>query len=374
VAIAQIATPVQVVEPDPTTTAFARTLQKFEGAQPRVTLRVDEVIDPPLSRQVIKNNPALAGLSIFRMAQGSNFPITEDERQALDSLLRVDAMEALVAYTLLERSFLEEIVSALTQPVDAGGSPQIILAGPPGTSKTWVAEAIARYISESISRVRLVQFHPNYSYEAFVEGLRPHAEGGAITFQQQNGVLLSLVDEMRRVGETNAASPLYSLIVDEMNRANLPRVFGELMYLFEYRNKTIRLQYSEEFALPPNLRFIGTMNTADRSIRSIDIALRRRFDVFELKPDAGVLRRFFERNPLSTPNLISGFEKLNEKLDSDLDRHHTIGHAFFMRPRLDRKMLRAIWDRKIYPLIEEYFFDQLDIARKEYVFEAFWPE
>jgi 5-methylcytosine-specific restriction enzyme B len=116
------------------------------------------------------------------------------------------------------------------------------------------------------------------------------------------------------------------------------------------------------------------MNTADRSIRSIDIALRRRFDVFELKPDAGVLRRFFDKNPLSTPNLISGFEKLNEKLDGDLDRHHTIGHAFFMRPGLDRKMLRAIWDRKIYPLIEEYFFDQLDIARKEYVFETFWTE
>jgi len=374
VAIAQIATPLQVIESDPSSTPFTKKPEKFEGAQPRVALRVDRVIDPPLSRQVIKDDPALAGLSIFRMAQGTNFPITEEERQALDKLLRVDAMEDLVAYTLLERSFIEEIVSALTQPVDAGGSPQIVLVGPPGTSKTWVAEAIARHISGNVSRVRFVQFHPNYSYEAFVEGLRPYAEGGAITFQQQHGALLSLVDDMRKAGDTNPASPLYSLIVDEMNRANLPRVFGELMYLFEYRNKTIRLQYSEEFALPPNLRFIGTMNTADRSIRSIDIALRRRFDVFELKPDAGVLRRFFAKNPLSTTNLIEGFEKLNEKLDGDLDRHHTIGHAFFMRPGLDRKMLRAIWDRKIYPLIEEYFFDELDIARKEYVFETFWPE
>jgi hypothetical protein len=204
-----------------------------------------------------------------------------------------DPMEALVSYTLLERGFLEQLVSALTRPMEAGGSPQIVLAGPPGTSKTWVAEAIARHITGDANRVRLVQFHPNYSYEAFVEGLRPVAEGGGITFKQQHGALLRLVEDMRAAGEANAVSPLYALVVDEMNRANLPRVFGELMYLFEYRDKTIRLQYSEAFSLPANLRFIGTMNTADRSIRSIDIALRRRFDVFELKPDSGVLSRYF---------------------------------------------------------------------------------
>jgi len=182
-----------------------------------------------------------------------------------------------------------------------------------------------------------------------------------------------LVEEMVSEGEASAESPLHVLIIDEMNRANLSRVFGELMYLFEYRDKTIRLQYSDEFSLPANLRFIGTMNTADRSIRSIDIALRRRFDVFELKPDAGVLRRFFQRNAPNIPNLIEGFERLNAKLAGDLDRHHTIGHAFFMKPGLDRAGLRAVWDRKIYPLIEEYFFDQLDIARDEYGFDKFWP-
>jgi 5-methylcytosine-specific restriction endonuclease McrBC GTP-binding regulatory subunit McrB len=283
-------------------------------------------------------------------------------------------MEALVSYTLLERGFLEQLVSALTRPMEAGGSPQIVLAGPPGTSKTWVAEAIARHITGDANRVRLVQFHPNYSYEAFVEGLRPVAEGGGITFKQQHGALLRLVEDMRAAGEANAVSPLYALVVDEMNRANLPRVFGELMYLFEYRDKTIRLQYSEAFSLPANLRFIGTMNTADRSIRSIDIALRRRFDVFELKPDSGVLSRYFQKYPLNVSNLIEGFERLNQKLEGDLDRHHTIGHAFFMKPGLDRTTLRAIWDRKIYPLIEEYFFDQLDIAKTEYVFEKFWPE
>ena len=215
VAIAHIASPLQVVEPDPITIPFMKEPEKFEGAQPRVTLRVDRVIDPPLSRQVIRDDPTLAGLSILRMAQGTNFPITEDERQALDKLMPEDTMEALVAYTLLERPLLEEIISGLTEPVNAGGSPQIVLAGPPGTSKTWVAEAIARHISGD--RVRLVQFHPNYSYEAFVEGLRPVAEGGGVSFKQQHGALLSLVDDMRKAGETNLASPLYCLIIDEMN-------------------------------------------------------------------------------------------------------------------------------------------------------------
>src|SRR4029079_2292096 len=140
------------------------------------------------------------------------------------------------------------------------------------------------------------------------------------------GILLKIAKSLSEVGGD------FYLIIDEMNRANLSRVFGELMYLFEYRDEPINLRYTPAFELPPNLKFIGTMNTADRSIRSIDIALRRRFDVFELKPDAGVLRRFFDKNPLSAPNLISGFEKLNGKLDADLDRHHTIGHAFFMRP------------------------------------------
>jgi hypothetical protein len=323
-----------------------------------------ELLDPELTIQDFEPAEGLSGEHSLLSAVTFGYAYRRQER----------SLDELVSHTLLERSFVEKIVSALTKPVDEGGSPQIVLAGPPGTSKTWVAEAVARYIAGHSKRIRLVQFHPNYSYEAFVEGIRPVAENGAISFRRQDGALLSIVADMQKAEEAEPGSPLYALIIDEMNRANLPRVFGELMYLFEYRSKTIRLQYSDEFFLPPNLRFIATMNTADRSIRSIDIALRRRFDVFELTPDAEVLRRYFEKHQLRAVNLIEGFEKLNERLERDLDRHHTIGHAFFMKPRLDRGMLRAVWDRKVYPLIEEYFFDQLDIARKEYTFEAFWPE
>jgi 5-methylcytosine-specific restriction protein B len=114
------------------------------------------------------------------------------------------------------------------------------------------------------------------------------------------------------------------------------------------------------------------MNTADRSIRSIDIALRRRFDVFEFEPDSKILERFFAKRVNKIPNLVSGFIKLNEELRANLDAHHTIGQAFFMKDGLDRAILFNIWRRKIKPLINEYFFDQQDIA-DTFVFEKFWP-
>ena len=165
------------------------------------------------------------------------------------------------------------------------------------------------------------------------------------------------------------------LVIDEMNRANLSRVFGELMYLFEYRGASIELQYSKDFTLPKSLFFIGTMNTADRSIRTIDIALRRRFDVFPCWPDEDILGRYFssDQHQNDVTNLQEGFRTLNEKLTEQLDRHHTIGHTFFMQEHLTRDRLKGIWERKIGPLIEEYFFDQPDRAR-EFSLKHFWPE
>jgi 5-methylcytosine-specific restriction endonuclease McrBC GTP-binding regulatory subunit McrB len=180
------------------------------------------------------------------------------------------------------------------------------------------------------------------------------------------GVVVKIAEEMRSKPQRRV------LIIDEMNRANLSRVFGELMYLFEYRDQKIDLQYSKDFSLPVGLLFIGTMNTADRSIRSIDIALRRRFDVFECKPDAGILERFFSTHQNEVPTLLDGFNALNEELTKQLDRHHTIGHTFFMQERLTQERLREVWDRKLGPLIEEYFFDQPNLA-SEFTLDRFWP-
>ena len=207
----------------------------------------------------------------------------------------------------------------------------------------------------SRERVRLVQFHPSYSYEDFVQGYRPTLLGGNPGFELTDGPLI----EMAKLARTEPRANHF-LVVDEINRGNLAKVFGELYFLLEYREAEMHLQYSNEpFSLPNNLYIIGTMNTADRSIALVDLALRRRFHFVEFHPKVppikGLLSRWLKENAPKMSWIADVVDRANKKLD---DHHASIGPTYFMRKigQLDEDWVRMTWEHNVLPYIEERFF------------------
>lgn len=240
---------------------------------------------------------------------------------------------------------------------------QIVLYGPPGTGKTYVAMAVAAHLASSGGEAHLIQFHPSYAYEDFFEGYRPigASESGSVVFDLQPGPLKLIADAAAK----DPARP-YVLVIDELNRANLAKVFGELYFLLEYRDRDIGLQYrpGQTYRLPENLYLIGTMNTADRSIALVDAAMRRRFyfvDMFPARwPVDGVLPLWLEEYGLpEEPGHLLAI--LNERLDNE---DFAIGPSYVMTPQVGRPGgLERIWKRAILPLLEEHFYGtQRDVA------------
>ena len=267
---------------------------------------------------------------------------------------------ALAGELYLPAEFPEEINTLLED------KKQVIFQGPPGTGKTYVARKVAEYIAGSKDRVTLVQFHPSYDYVDFVQGYRPALmDNGQPGFTLQDGPLLRAAKKAE--GDPSAN---HFLIIDEINRGNLAKVFGELYFLLEYRNEDIRLQYSDEpFRLPENLYIIGTMNTADRSIALVDLALRRRFYFVEFHaasyPIKGLLRRYLEKNPPTVDWDIAGLVDRANELLSD-EPHAAIGPSYFMKPGLDEAGVERIWKYGVLPYIEERLFGQGDDRLAEF--------
>jgi hypothetical protein len=229
---------------------------------------------------------------------------------------------------------------------------QAILYGPPGTGKTFIAEKLAQHlIGGGDGFADLVQFHSAYAYEDFIQGLRPIArpEGG-LDYPLVPGRLL----EFCQKAQTRQDHCV--LVIDEINRANLARVFGELMYLLEYREREIPLAGGGLLKIPANVRLIGTMNTADRSIALVDHALRRRFAFLALYPNYEVLRRYHQQKQTGFPveGLIDVLTRLNRQID---DPHYAVGITFFLHEELAGQ-IEDVWQMEIEPYLEEYFFDQ----------------
>ncbi len=263
-----------------------------------------------------------------------------------------DATAELARRLYVPQAWLQECVELLRD------RPQLIFYGPPGTGKTYIAQELARHLAAE-GNVKIVQFHPAYSYEDFFEGYRPIKQGGEqVGFALKPGPLRSLVDRANENPES-----VYVLIIDEINRGNLAKIFGELYFLLEYRDKSIDLLYSsddsEPFMLPKNIVILGTMNTADRSIALVDAAMRRRFAFLPLHPSEQptneILRKWLADK--GHPSYVADYlDELNARID---DPDFKIGPSYFMRKAVhdtDGRGLQRVWRTSILPLLEEHHY------------------
>ncbi len=258
-----------------------------------------------------------------------------------------------------------------TQPDRPNQPPNLILFGPPGTGKTF---ALQPYLTTD--NATLITFHPSYSYEEFVEGIRPEVMGGQIGYRVRKGVFhkaclsaiqragyATLADCLNDTADSRArkisTAPPYFLLIDEINRANVSSVLGELITLLETDKRLgsdhelwTTLPYSQDrFGVPLNLYIVGTMNTTDRSIALLDLALRRRFAFRDMQPDPSVLSVL--DNGVDLPQLL---RVLNERVEYLLDRDHQLGHAYLTGVQTHDDLCSAFRD-KIIPLLQEYFFN-----------------
>ena len=339
-----------------------------------------EKLEIPVHWNDLKNNSGLQSCEVFINNQGSLYKLKEDEydiiREIIDTkniltekLLQSSSINKYEFSKDPDKPFIAEsdflrMVALLKRKKN------IILQGPPGVGKTFIARKLAYQIMGEVkdANIEMVQFHQSYSYEDFIQGLRPTQKG---SFDLKEGIFYQFCQ--RAIAHPDKQ---FFFVIDEINRGNLSKIFGELMMLIETDKRgekfALKLTYAEDegdlFYVPENLFIIGTMNTADRSLALVDYALRRRFAFVTLQPDYGDnFKSFLASRGLSvsmTDHICSTIVKTNEKIKSDTNfgEGFQIGHSYFCgfdKSQEESQWWQEILDFELKPLLEEIWFDDI---------------
>lgn len=340
--------------------------------------KIEELLSPVPYTEIL-NNPILKKSEpVMNRCQGSLFRLTNDEYKEVMRLIRKDNPEPIIEEeeqteeheTYTDKDFLRQVYMNEHQLQTLKSllmrKKNMILQGAPGVGKTFSAQRLAYAIMgvKDESRVKVIQFHQNYSYEDFVIGYKPNAEGG---FSLVNGIFYEFCQQARAHREMP-----YFLIIDEINRGNLSKIFGELLQLIEadYRDQPLQLAYNKQrFSVPSNLYIIGMMNTADRSLAMIDYALRRRFSFFEIKPgfETEAFNNDISKLEISKlKELINAIIELNKVItdDDSLGSGFCIGHSYLCNLN-NGSDLKSVVEYDIIPMLREYWFDNDDKFNQE---------
>lgn len=359
-------------------------LHQREGEEV-IEFELIEKLEIPVHLNELKNNLGLQNCEVMRNNQGSLFKLSEDEYDLIRDL--IDNKNILAEKNLATGpSKKYQFANDPDQPFIAQADflqavallkrkKNIILQGPPGVGKTFIARKLAYQImqEQNDAQIEMVQFHQSYSYEDFIQGLRPTAKGG---FEIKEGIFYSFCQRALAHPER----PFFFMI-DEINRGNLSKIFGELMMLIEADKRSeqfaLKLTYAEDqadrFYIPPNLYIVGMMNTADRSLAIVDYALRRRFAFVDLQPDFGSrFRQFLTKQGLSVPlveHICSAVPKVNHFIQADpnLGEGFQIGHSYFCdfpSGEDEQNWWLEILQFELKPLLQEIWFDEAEQIEK----------